>query len=156
MSKIASDSDGVYSPNPDKFDCDDKACGRPSCLLCCLAVFTPAVACSSVQPQQMHREGGNVPSPLTTQQGAPRKHSHYFKACPYQRIDIYRVLSLFGVTDQALGHAVKKLLVAGGRGAGKDIHRDIQEAVDTLQRWQEMRDEDRAIEPGWNAGGSDA
>jgi hypothetical protein len=73
-----------------------------------------------------------------------RKHSHYFKKCPYDAVDVYRVLELFGVTDQALGHAIKKLMVAGGRGAGKDIGTDIQEAIDTLLRWQEMRREDVA------------
>ena len=72
-----------------------------------------------------------------------RKHSHYFKDVSHlDTIDVYRVLSLFNVTDQALGHAIKKLLVAGGRGAGKDVTRDVQEAVDTLQRFLEMRNED--------------
>lgn len=72
-----------------------------------------------------------------------RKHSHYFKDVSHLKdIDVYRVLGLFGVTDQAIGHAVKKLLVAGGRGAGKDIGRDIQEAIDTLERWKELRQED--------------
>lgn len=71
-----------------------------------------------------------------------RKHSHYFKPVPagVTHIDVYRVLDLFGVTDQALGHAIKKLLVAGGRG-GKDVRKDITEAVDTLQRRLEMWDE---------------
>jgi hypothetical protein len=73
---------------------------------------------------------------------AKRKHSHYFKPCPFAYVDVYRVLELFKVTDQALGHAIKKLLVAGGRGAGKDIRQDVQEAIDTLTRWQEMRVED--------------
>lgn len=73
-----------------------------------------------------------------------RKHSHYFKPCPFDEIDIYRVLQIFGVTDQAIGHAVKKLLVAGGRGAGKDISQDVKEAADTLARWQEMRAEETA------------
>mgnify|MGYP000016287286 CR=1 FL=1 len=74
------------------------------------------------------------------------KHSHYHKPVHHlQYVDVYRVLALFNVTDQALGHAIKKLLVAGGRGAGKDITRDVQEAIDTLQRWQEMRaEEERA------------
>lgn len=67
------------------------------------------------------------------------KHSHYKKpVAGLQFVDVYRVLSLFGVTDPCLQHAVKKLLVAGGRGA-KDISQDVQEAIDTLQRWQEMR-----------------
>lgn len=72
-----------------------------------------------------------------------RKHSHYFKPCPYDFVDVYRVLDLFGITDQAIGHALKKLLVAGGRGAGKSIEKDIQEAIDTLTRFLEMRREDQ-------------
>lgn len=71
------------------------------------------------------------------------KHPHYHKDVRHlQTIDVYRVLALFNVTDPCIQHAVKKLLVAGGRGAGKDISRDIQEAVDSLQRFQEMREED--------------
>lgn len=71
-----------------------------------------------------------------------RNHSHYFKNVRHLlEIDVYRVVDLFGVTDHAIGHAIKKLLVAGGRGAGKDVSRDIQEAIDTLQRWQEMQAE---------------
>lgn len=71
------------------------------------------------------------------------KHSHYHK--PVQGlayVDVYRVLHLFAVTDPCIQHAVKKLLVAGGRGAGKDISRDVQEAIDSLRRWQEMRAEE--------------
>lgn len=72
-----------------------------------------------------------------------RKHSHYFKSVAgLPDVDVYRVLLLFNVTDPCLQHAVKKLLVAGGRGGGKDITRDVQEAIETLQRWQEMRTED--------------
>lgn len=78
----------------------------------------------------------------TTGQVEPRKHSHYFKPCPFDHVDVYRVLQLFAVTDPCLQHAVKKLLVAGGRGGGKDITRDIQEAIDTLTRWQAMRNEE--------------
>lgn len=76
--------------------------------------------------------------------GADRKHSHYFKPCPFPEVDVYRVLALFSVTDPCLQHAVKKLLVAGGRGAGKDISRDVSEAIDTLERWREMRAEEKA------------
>lgn len=75
------------------------------------------------------------------------KHSHYKKpVAGLQFVDVYRVLALFGVTDPCLQHAVKKLLVAGGRGA-KDISQDVQEAIDTLQRWQEMRAEDANTMP---------
>lgn len=70
-----------------------------------------------------------------------KKHSHYFKPCPYNEIDIYRVLKLFEVTDPCLAHAIKKLLVAGGRGS-KNQYQDVTEAIDTLSRWQEMYIED--------------
>lgn len=79
--------------------------------------------------------GIKIADPMPT-----RKHSHYFKdVSNLQTIDVYRVLQLFNVTDQALGHAIKKLLVAGGRGAGKDINRDVQEAIDTLERWKDIQ-----------------
>lgn len=75
-----------------------------------------------------------------------RKHSHYFKdVSKLTVIDVYRVLELFSVTDQALGHAIKKLLLAGQRGAGKDFRKDVQEAIDTLQRRIEMLNEDEPI-----------
>lgn len=71
-----------------------------------------------------------------------RKHNHYFKdVSKLEVLDVYRVLQLFNVTDPCLQHAIKKLLVAGGRGAGKDIQTDVKEAVDTLERWNEMRNE---------------
>lgn len=73
----------------------------------------------------------------------PKKHAHYFKGVHHlAHVDVYRVLALFAVTDPCIQHAVKKLLVAGGRGH-KDQGKDIQEAIDTLQRWQEMRVEDQ-------------
>lgn len=46
------------------------------------------------------------------------KHPHYHKdVSNLQTVDVYRVLALFNVTDPCIQHAVKKLLVAGGRGA---------------------------------------
>lgn len=76
-----------------------------------------------------------------------RTHNHYFKdVSKLAEVDVYRVLELFKVTDQALGHAIKKLLVAGGRGAGKDMGRDVQEAIDTLTRRMEMWREDAAVD----------
>ena len=74
-----------------------------------------------------------------------RKHNHYFKDVTHlTEVDVYRVCKLFGINDPsgALQHAIKKLLVAGGRGAGKDETRDIKEAIDTLQRYLEMKRED--------------
>jgi hypothetical protein len=56
-------------------------------------------------------------------------------------IDVYRVLELFEVTDPCLQHAIKKLLCAGARG-NKDEEQDVQEAIDTLERYQDMRVEE--------------
>ena len=73
-----------------------------------------------------------------------RKHAHYFKdVSQLKSVDVYRVLQLFGVTDPCLQHAAKKILVAGGRGQ-KDITKDVQEAIDTLKRWQSMQEEDKS------------
>lgn len=91
------------------------------------------------QPVYLDRR---ISSPFTVDV-PEKKHPHYFKDVSHlSSIDVYRVLSLFSVTDPCIQHAVKKLLVAGGRGAGKDIDKDIKEAVDSLVRWQEIRKED--------------
>ena len=83
------------------------------------------------------------PLRVTPKQG---KHSHYFKDVRHlDHIDVYRVLELFGVSDPCISHAVKKLLVSGNRGGGKDRDRDIQEAIDSLERYKEMRREENEI-----------
>lgn len=75
-----------------------------------------------------------------------KKHNHYYKDVTHLAyIDVYRVLDLFNVTDPCLSHAVKKLLVAGGRGH-KDISRDVQDVIDSCVRWQEMQQEDKIKE----------
>lgn len=73
---------------------------------------------------------------------ASSKHSHYFKDCPYDKVDVYRILEIFDVTDPCIQHCVKKLLCAGGRGH-KDINLDIQNCIDTLLRYQQMREEEK-------------
>lgn len=73
-----------------------------------------------------------------------RRFSHYFRDVGgLEAVDVYRVLQLFGVTDPCLQHAIKKLLVAGGRGA-KPATVDIVEAIASLQRCLEMQREDVA------------
>ena len=92
-----------------------------------------AHACKNPDEPCDHPEHGRV----------AQKHPHYHKDVKHlDTIDVYRVLILFNVTDPCIQHAVKKLLVAGGRGAGKDPRRDIQEAIDSLERSLEMRRED--------------
>lgn len=70
-----------------------------------------------------------------------KKHNHYFKDVSHlDYIDIYRVLDLFQVTDSCLQHAAKKILVAGNRGH-KDLTRDVQDIIDSCQRFLEMQKE---------------
>lgn len=77
-----------------------------------------------------------------------RKHSHYFKAVGHlDEIYVYRVCDIFQIDDPsgATQHALKKLLLPGQRGGGKDRRKDIQEAIDTLRRKLEMMDEDAQL-----------
>jgi len=69
-------------------------------------------------------------------------YDHYKKDVKHlDTLDVYRVLDLFGVTQPALQHAVKKLLCAGQRGA-KDYERDLREAHDSIARALQMIAED--------------
>lgn len=71
-----------------------------------------------------------------------KKHSHYYKDVSHlNEIDVYRVLDLFQVVHPCVQHAVKKLLCSGMRGV-KDKNKDIQEAIDSLLRFQEMYNEE--------------
>lgn len=70
--------------------------------------------------------------------------SHYFKNVEHLKfIDVYRVLELFDITDHSIGHAIKKLLCSGKRGA-KDKKQDVQEAISSLLRYLEMQTEDES------------
>lgn len=73
-------------------------------------------------------------------------HPHYHKPVGHLKyIDVYRVLALFEVTDPAVQHAIKKLLVPGKRGAGKSREQDIREAVTSLNRALQMIAEDDVV-----------
>ena len=70
-----------------------------------------------------------------------RKHNHYFKDVSHlDYIDVYRIIDLYKIQDPCLQHALKKLLVAGGRGS-EDTNKDIQEVIDSCLRYQEMQRE---------------
>lgn len=69
-------------------------------------------------------------------------HDHYRKSVSHLKaIDVYRVLDLFGVDNHAVGHAIKKLLLPGGRGA-KGREQDLREAIDSINRALQMMEED--------------
>jgi hypothetical protein len=85
------------------------------------------------------------------------KHNHYFKNVAHlQQVDVYRILELFEVTCPVAQHIVKKALAAGKRGA-KSPARDMQDIVDSAQRWLEMREEDASATqtPGTSSVGFD-
>lgn len=98
------------------------------------------------EPAQSHQ-----PTPQTPEKGLnlsqsddnSAQYNKYFKNVGHlELIDVYRTLELFGVTDHALGHAAKKILLCGVRTGGKKAEQEITEARDTLNRWLEMRAED--------------
>ena len=60
----------------------------------------------------------------------------------YNKLDIYRILSLYDVTDPCLQHSIKKLLCAGKRSGAKNFLQDVNEAILSLQRLLEMQGED--------------
>ena len=62
----------------------------------------------------------------------------------YNKLDIYRILHLYNVTDPCLQHSIKKLLCAGKRGV-KNQTQDINEAILSLKRFLEMQGEDNGI-----------
>lgn len=66
--------------------------------------------------------------------------AHYRYSFKGVKLDPYRIFSVYGVTDAPIQHAIKKLLRAG-RG-DKSLDTDVQESIDSLLRWQEMREEE--------------
>ena len=73
------------------------------------------------------------------------KYGHYFKDVSHlKKIDVYRVIDLWEITDPALQHALKKVLAAGKRGA-KNQMQDVTEAIDSLVRFQDMQTENNSI-----------
>lgn len=65
---------------------------------------------------------------------------YYDKKFGGKKIDVYRVLKIFGITEPAQQHAIKKLLRAGK--SIKSEKQDIDEVIDSLERWKEMIDEE--------------
>ena len=71
-----------------------------------------------------------------------QKHSHYKKDVRHlDYIDVYRIIDLYELHDPCFQHALKKVLVPGQRGH-KDLTKDINDIIDTMQRKLEMLAED--------------
>ncbi len=66
------------------------------------------------------------------------KHQHYKKDVRHlDYIDVYRIIELYELHDPCFQHALKKILVPGARGH-KDLTKDINDIIDTMQRKLEM------------------
>lgn len=105
------------------------------------AVVTPETGLTEDQQKQLveYFQGLNKKYPEESER---TKYKHYFKdVSNLDKIDIYRVLELWEVHHPCLQHAAKKILVAGNRGH-KNIEKDIQEAIDSLERYKQMLIED--------------
>lgn len=73
-----------------------------------------------------------------------QKHSHYKKDVSHlNMIDIYRVTEMFK-PHSCGAHIAKKALCSGQRGH-KDLLTDIQDIIDTAERWKEMLIEDEKL-----------
>ena len=87
-------------------------------------------------------------------------YEKYFKdVSGYDVIDVYRTHRIFGLTDEVLCHASKKLLLSGVRTGGKTLEQDVREARDSLNRWLEMLAEDLGNaqeKDGWTPGAIEA
>lgn len=88
-----------------------------------------------------HKEPRRKPAPENPQ---PTAFPHYFRSvATLEKVDFYRLMDLFDITSAPIQHAIKKLIAAGHRGA-KDVDTDVAEAIKSLQRFQQMREEDKA------------
>ena len=68
----------------------------------------------------------------------PEKHAHYKRDVKHLNyIDVYRIIDLYELHDPCFQHALKKILVPGARGH-KDLIKDINDIIDTMQRKLEM------------------
>lgn len=128
---------------------DRKYCGHIHCEL----TFPHEGSCTFSWDSKcpvVHDNGDGFPVQCSLEQGHPDAHkfenknpfSHYVKdVSKLQKLDVYRVLELFEVKSPAIQHAIKKLLAAGKRGS-KTMQKDVEEAVISLERWLDMKEED--------------
>lgn len=79
--------------------------------------------------------------PLSESWAPPKLNKYQVSVEGRKHIDVYDVLDLYQVKSHAVGHAVKKLLMAGRRGH-KDMSTDYREAIASINRAIEMEEGD--------------
>ena len=77
---------------------------------------------------------------LVPVQGTETPRNKYDRQVKGVTVDVYDVLKAFGVTCPAMQHAAKKVLCAGLRGH-KDKLKDIREAIEALERAEQLNAE---------------
>ena len=70
----------------------------------------------------------------------PSMAKHYKHEHKGIKLDPYRIFLIYGITNPAQQHAIKKLLRAGE--SIKPLNQDIKETIQTLKRWLEIIEED--------------
>lgn len=80
--------------------------------------------------------------------------SKYHRTVKGVSIDVYDVLTAFGVTNPAVQHAVKKLLMPGQRGA-KNTLQDLAEAKVSVERAIQIEGEALGQDAGPKAKGQE-
>ena len=71
-------------------------------------------------------------------------HEHYFiDVSAYDRVDVYRLIELIGITCPVAQHVFKKAFATGKRGH-KDLRRDWQDIADSAARRLQMISEDES------------
>lgn len=78
-----------------------------------------------------------------------QQYPQYYKPVGHlKEVDVYAVCSLFPVNDPSgcINHARKKLLIPGVRTGGKSMHKDVREAIDSLNRWLQLNPETKPAE----------
>ena len=89
---------------------------------------------------ELQAEEVGIPEPVQLvddEQDEAVSSNKYQRTIKGVTVDVYDVLAAFGVTCQARGHAIKKLLMAGQRGH-KDEAQDLREAVQAIERSIEL------------------
>lgn len=71
-------------------------------------------------------------------------HEHYFiDVSAYDRVDVYRLIELAGITCPVAQHVFKKAFATGKRGH-KSLRKDWQDIADSAARRLQMISEDEA------------
>lgn len=97
---------------------------------------------SGIETPEEREELDRIQERVKSEKG---EYSAYYKDVRHiDYVDVYRVVSLFDCEKHghAISHAAKKLLLTGARTGGKDVETEVREAIDSLHRWLEMREED--------------